>query len=509
MMKHFKYILLVLITIFAFTSVNAESSFTPSYEVPSDITENQFDINLGFYAEENMIVIQKIKYDSRYIDYDSVIAGDHFTVTVGEPVVDGYYKTITVLADSDYAFESYNYAQLVFNVKPKMRNGSETDIIISDIQATGTDKKIHKAEDRNLYLHRIDEGIIEYRNQELNSKTKFEIFIRKNLLLVIAAIISFILIIIVLQAVNRKKLLATGKSSTISKEELMQTPAVQNPAPVVQQPQVQQVITPDNIPSAVPQPVVEQTPVEPVVQPEVTNPIQPIEPTQPSGDQLFNPLEYKPEITESQSVITAVVQQPVVPVEQKPIQTDENIAFGSAPPKESNLAEAQPEMEIPKVKEEPEIPQIKQVEAQNQFDSSMSSIFSSAETNVETSQSETQQTTDNTQSLDAFNSKPTDNNILSIVAVLIMSISLFTYTVHADGVFDNSQFDIEGLRKCLAANSCRMSYDYNSDNKVDILDLLSTKDLSRTVLEEDTGGAGHGFEKIEYKPTTRITKKRR
>jgi len=478
MKRHLRIIILIIISLFVCTSVNADSSFSSSIEVPNDITENQFNLILGFFADENMIVMQKLKYDSRYVEFDSVTAGEYFNVTVSEPVVDGFYKTITVLADSDYAFDSYNYAQLTFNTTGKMKKGAETDIEVTNIQGVGTDKKIYTSKDSNLYLHRISEGNIEYRYKELNSSTKMELFFRKNLFVLIIAIIVIIVLIILLQLLKRVSLLKKGKTAAVSKEELM-NPQVVNPTP-----NVQPVIPEQPVVQA--QPVVQEQP-EPVVQPEVQ---------QQDPNQLFNPLEHKPEIIESQSTIQSEMTTQAIPEQPKEVQSNQDIAFGSII--------TQSEMEMPKTKEvqEMEIPKEKTSQ-----DSSMASIFSGTQDNTVPSSNDSIQPT---QSIDPFNTKPNDgNNIMSFIGLLVLSLSIVTYSVKADGIFDQSQFDIDGLRKCLVNDSCRMSYDYNSDHKVDILDLLATKDLSRTVLSTESDGTGHGFEQINYHgtTTTKSTKK--
>ena len=470
MKKHFGLLLIIFSFVFC-TSVNADSLFTAEAEVPDDVTENQIKVILGFYSEENMIAMEDLTYDSRYLEFDSVVSGEHFNVTISEPRTNKNNKTITILADSNYAFEAYNYAELTFNITGKMKVGSGTDITISNIKGLGTDKTIHVDTNRNLYIHRLSEGNLEYNFKELNSATKFEIFMRKNLIIIILVVIALIGSIIALIIFKRRQKLLNSKNTTVSKQELIQSGNIPSNTAVIAPPPS---VTIDNN----------------VVQTNTQEPVQPQEPIQP-------------------------VQQPVVeqsqaqPVVEQPVQDNtQNIAFGNVQSQPVENLTPVVETQVP----QPIQQQVQQVSQSND----MASIFSNANQNTqEVTSVETTQVTQTveTPQVDAFNIKPeeTNNNnnntnIMSIIGLLLLGLCFVSYSVQADGVFDDSMYDIDGLRKCLVSHTCSMEYDYNSDNKIDLLDLLATKDLSRTILDETSYGTGHGFEKINYKKET-TTKK--
>ena len=141
-MKILRYLVVIVATLFIFSgNVSADASnFEPTINMQPDITENQLQILLGYKGEEVMAINHYISWDSSYVTLLDVVPLENFTITKGNEVEDGVYRTINILGDSDYSFTDTNYALLIFEVTDKFKVGKKSDIIYYDYQAVGPNK---------------------------------------------------------------------------------------------------------------------------------------------------------------------------------------------------------------------------------------------------------------------------------------------------------------------------------------------------------------------------------
>ena len=84
MVKHLRYIVVVLVTMFMFNTnvLAASSKFDPTINLEPDIVNNQITLILGFQGEEVMATSHKVSWDSRYLTFVDIIPLEGFNVVI-------------------------------------------------------------------------------------------------------------------------------------------------------------------------------------------------------------------------------------------------------------------------------------------------------------------------------------------------------------------------------------------------------------------------------------------
>ena len=185
MIKSIKYFLVLFVSIFGFSlSVLAESSnFEPFITMDTDITENQVKLALGFAGEELMTVKSTLAYDSNKLSLVEVQALDNFNVTTSLEESDGKYRTIEILADSDYSFNESNYAVLVFEVKNNFKKNNKSDVFLYDYTASGPEKIKFRSTGVIATLNRVSISEMNFVLDNIDNGTKTKYWLLSHIYL--------------------------------------------------------------------------------------------------------------------------------------------------------------------------------------------------------------------------------------------------------------------------------------------------------------------------------------
>lgn len=222
-MKIKKY-LFIIVSMFVCFSMNvfAESSkFEPLLSMPTDITENQVRVALGFAGEEIMTIKETLTYDSNKLTLVEVQALDNFNVTTSTEKKNGKYRTLEILADSDYSFNESNYAILVFEVKSSFKKKNKSDIFLYNYTASGPDKVKYRSKGVISTLNRVSVSEMNFVLDDItdNTKTKYWLLNHIYVFIIIGLIIVAAVALIFLLPSKRKKEVREKSTEDLLKPE--------------------------------------------------------------------------------------------------------------------------------------------------------------------------------------------------------------------------------------------------------------------------------------------------
>lgn len=448
-MKCRYFIFAVLCFIFGGTLVFADSSnFEATINMEPEITENQINLVLGFRGEEVMAISETITYDSSRITLLDVVAIDNFSVTLGEETIDGKWHTIKVLADSMYSFTDTNYAVAVFEVKDNFKKDKTNDLFLYNVEAVGPEKSKYRYRGDFLTLTRESVSEMYFKIEPINNNTKVNYFLKQYLVIIVVIVLVIIglIIFIILHIPSRRK------------EENRQQ--------------------------------------------DVGNAIKSENFNGNNGERVMVNPNAVAEIGETKKVINledAIVVSDLKPFDNNPtkVETDQviptpndasvNVQIDPFNMKLEDAASTNVQ-EIPESvvnKEEVETPKVAEPPKVDIIDTSVNSINNNGAIPIEPQKpkndlkapiltveigSEDVETID--EDKDSTN-HPT--NINGIIVLLIATMmALFSVNVYA--LEDEEEYKVEDLRECLVGNiPCESYLDYNDDGKVDIVDVVFTR----------------------------------
>lgn len=439
----------VLCFIFGGSLVFADSSnFEATINMEPEITENQINLVLGFRGEEVMAVSETITYDSSRITLLDVVAIDNFAVTLGEETIDGKWHTIKVLADSMYSFTDTNYAVAVFEVKDNFKKDKTNDLFLYNVEAVGPEKSKYRYRGDFLTLTRESVSEMYFKIEPINNNTKVNYFLKQYLVIIVVIVLVIIglIIFIILHIPSRRKeenrqqdvgnAIKSENFNGNNGERVMV-----NPNAVAEIGETKKVI---NLEDAI---VVSD----------------------------LKPFDNNPTKVETEQVIPtpndASVNVQIDPFNMK-LEDAASTNVQEIPESVVNKEE----VETPKVAEPPKVDII---------DTSVNSINNNGAIPIEPQKpkndlkapiltveigSEDVETID--EDKDSTN-HPT--NINGIIVLLIATMmALFSVNVYA--LEDEEEYKVEDLRECLVGNiPCESYLDYNDDGKVDIVDVVFTR----------------------------------
>lgn len=448
-MKCRYFIFAVLCFIFGGTLVFADSSnFEATINMEPEITENQINLVLGFRGEEVMAVSETITYDSSRITLLDVVAIDNFAVTLGEETIDGKWHTIKVLADSMYSFTDTNYAVAVFEVKDNFKKDKTNDLFLYNVEAVGPEKSKYRYRGDFLTLTRESVSEMYFKIEPINNNTKVNYFLKQYLVIIVVIVLVIIglIIFIILHIPSRRK------------EENRQQ--------------------------------------------DVGNAIKSENFSGNNGEKVMVNPNAVAEIGETKKVINledAIVVSDLKPFENNPtkVETDQviptpndasvNVQIDPFNMKLEDAASTNVQ-EIPESvinKEEVETPKVAEPPKVDIIDTSVNSINNNGAVPIETPKpendlkapiltveigSEDVETID--EDKDSTNHPTNINGI--IVLLIVTMMALFSVNVYA--LEDEEEYKVEDLRECLVGNiPCESYLDYNDDGKVDIVDVVFTR----------------------------------
>lgn len=439
----------VLCFIFGGSLVFADSSnFEATINMEPEITENQINLVLGFRGEEVMAISETITYDSSRITLLDVVAIDNFSVTLGEETIDGKWHTIKVLADSMYSFTDTNYAVAVFEVKDNFKKDKTNDLFLYNVEAVGPEKSKYRYRGDFLTLTRESVSEMYFKIEPINNNTKVNYFLKQYLVIIVVIVLVIIglIIFIILHIPSRRK------------EENRQQ--------------------------------------------DVGNAIKSENFNGNNGERVMVNPNAVAEIGETKKVINledAIVVSDLKPFDNNPtkVETDQviptpndasvNVQIDPFNMKLEDAASTNVQ-EIPESvvnKEEVETPKVAEPPKVDIIDTSVNSINNNGAIPIEPQKpkndlkapiltveigSEDVETID--EDKDSTN-HPT--NINGIIVLLIATMmALFSVNVYA--LEDEEEYKVEDLRECLVGNiPCESYLDYNDDGKVDIVDVVFTR----------------------------------
>lgn len=209
-MKNVRMLFIILISLFigVIPVFAASSKFEATINMTPEITENQINLVLGFRGEEAMAVSETITYDSTRVTLLDIISIDNFTVTKGVESIDGKWHTIKFLADSMYSFTDTNYAIAVFEVKDNFKIGKDSDIFLYNVEASGPAKTKFRYRGDYVSLNRDSQTTMYLDIEPIKDGTKINYYLKKYLLIGIVsviAILAVIILIIIILPTRRKK----------------------------------------------------------------------------------------------------------------------------------------------------------------------------------------------------------------------------------------------------------------------------------------------------------------
>ena len=503
MIKSIKYFLVIFVSIFGFSlSVLAESSnFEPFITMDTDITENQVKLALGFAGEELMTVKSTLAYDSNKLSLVEVQALDNFNVTTSLEESDGKYRTIEILADSDYSFNESNYVVLVFEVKNNFKKNNKSDVFLYDYTASGPEKIKFRSKGVIATLNRVSISEMNFvlDNIDNGTKTKYWLLSHIYLFVIIILVIVGVVVLILLLPSKRKKEMREKTSEEsikadnydpsqsnikIDREAIDAIGKVEKPIDMTQAIIVNEDVkpfgdivgkfdsvedknTPEQV-NAVEAPINvfenrtpdlmnasnNQAPVNQTELPKVTGEVKDVG-TSVNGFDPFNAT------IDNQDNSDKTVET----LEEMPVLKENVNNQQSAPNSELTVINPQnfESVELPKLNED---------------------------INLGVSSNNDENKTSNNGS-----------NILSILFVLFMLSSFLVTNVFAE----EGNFQISALRDCVVGRTAYdKSLDYNNDGVVDILDIIETKDLTNCSFE-NLLSTDPGFAEIHGKSNNLIS----
>lgn len=507
-MKIRRYMFIVITFLLCFSvNVFADSlNFEPFLSMATDITENQVKVALGFAGEEIMTVKETLTYDSNKLTLVEVQALDNFNVTTSPERKEGKYRTIDILADSDYSFNESNYAVLVFEVKPAFKKKNKSDIFLYDYTASGPDKIKYRSKGVISTLNRVSLSEMNFVLDNITDSTKIKYWVLNHMyvfVIILLIIVGAVVVILLLPSKRKKEVREkstedllkpenydpTSANIKIDKEAIEAIDKVEKPIDMTQAIIVNEDVKPfgdivgkfDDNPSN--------------TQPTQNNDAPNAFASQPTNGNIES--EPLPQVTGERVEMGTSVNgfdpfnatvMPQTKEETKQEESLETLEKLDELPKEKNGMEGLSVIN-PQVFEEAETPILKE-------ESSVQNTLNSQDELIQNNQAaplEMPATKDNNSN--------NGNNILSILfMMLIVSYSFITFASA-----DEAKYQVDALRDAIVG---RASYDkqldYNNDGKIDVLDLIETKDLTNCSFE-NLLSTDPGFAEIHGKSNNLIS----
>lgn len=448
-MKCRYFIFAVLCFIFGGTLVFADSSnFEATINMEPEITENQINLVLGFRGEEAMAVSETITYDSSRITLLDVVAIDNFAVTLGEETIDGKWHTIKVLADSMYSFTDTNYAVAVFEVKDNFKKDKTNDLFLYNVEAVGPEKSKYRYRGDFLTLTRESVSEMYFKIEPINNNTKVNYFLKQYLVIIIVIVLVIIglIIFIILHIPSRRKeenrqqdvgnAIKSENFSGNNGEKVMV-----NPNAVAEIGETKKVI---NLEDAI-----------------VVSDLKPFDnnPTKVETDQVIP------------TPNDARVDVQIDPFNMK-LEDAASTSVQEIPESVVNKEE----VETPKVAEPPKVDII---------DTSVNSINNNGAIPIEPQKPENDLKapiltveigSEDVETIDEDKDSTNHPTNINGIIVLLIATMMALFSVNVYALEDEEEYKVEDLRECLVGNiPCESYLDYNDDGKVDIVDVVFTR----------------------------------
>lgn len=442
-MKYIKGFILIIFTCF-FLNIKvlaASSNFDITINMQPDITENQVKVYVGFTGEEIMAVTHNLSYDSSKLTLVDVEALDNFVVTTGGETTDGKWKIIPILADSDYSFVDSNFAVLTFEVSESFKIDKTSDVFIYNVEASGPDKTKYRTQGEIMTMDRESASEMYFLTKDIDNSTNIKYWISEHLLLIaliILGIIGVVVLIIMLPSKRKKEHRDSIVNDQLKKENYSGTPTVKINQTAIDS--IGEVAKPIDMKDAI---IVDET-------------VKPFGDIVGRYDNTVNNSENLGNINlnnnvQNQEVVNNVIEnsQVVDAFNTKPMIDNNNLDDGFI-----ELLDDNNENTINKP-------------PQN--------------SNDELTLFQPQAFEDVSQTQNNNNSN-NNGNLFSIILLLALSLTLFnTANIKAEETI----YRIDDLRDCIVGNiPFDKELDYNKDGKVDVLDLIYTKDLTNCNFEE-------------------------
>lgn len=448
-MKCRYFIFAVLCFIFGGTLVFADSSnFEATINMEPEITENQINLVLGFRGEEVMAISETITYDSSRITLLDVVAIDNFSVTLGEETIDGKWHTIKVLADSMYSFTDTNYAVAVFEVKDNFKKDKTNDLFLYNVEAVGPEKSKYRYRGDFLTLTRESVSEMYFKIEPINNNTKVNYFLKQYLVIIVVIVLVIIglIIFIILHIPSRRK------------EENRQQ--------------------------------------------DVGNAIKSENFSGNNGEKVMVNPNAVAEIGETKKVINledAIVVSDLKPFDNNPtkVETDQVIPTPNdarvdvqIDPFNMKLEDAASTnvQEIPESvvnKEEVETPKVAEPPKVDIIDTSVNSINNNGAIPIEPQKPENDLKapiltveigSEDVETIDEDKDSTNHPTNINGIIVLLIATMMALFSVNVYALEDEEEYKVEDLRECLVGNiPCESYLDYNDDGKVDIVDVVFTR----------------------------------
>lgn len=448
-MKCRYFIFAVLCFIFGGTLVFADSSnFEATINMEPEITENQINLVLGFRGEEVMAISETITYDSSRITLLDVVAIDNFSVTLGEETIDGKRHTIKVLADSMYSFTDTNYAVAVFEVKDNFKKDKTNDLFLYNVEAVGPEKSKYRYRGDFLTLTRESVSEMYFKIEPINNNTKVNYFLKQYLVIIVVIVLVIIglIIFIILHIPSRRK------------EENRQQ--------------------------------------------DVGNAIKSENFSGNNGEKVMVNPNAVAEIGETKKVINledAIVVSDLKPFDNNPtkVETDQVIPTPNdarvdvqIDPFNMKLEDAASTnvQEIPESvvnKEEVETPKVAEPPKVDIIDTSVNSINNNGAIPIEPQKPENDLKapiltveigSEDVETIDEDKDSTNHPTNINGIIVLLIATMMALFSVNVYALEDEEEYKVEDLRECLVGNiPCESYLDYNDDGKVDIVDVVFTR----------------------------------
>lgn len=448
-MKCRYFIFAVLCFIFGGTLVFADSSnFEATINMEPEITENQINLVLGFRGEEVMAISETITYDSSRITLLDVVAIDNFSVTLGEETIDGKWHTIKVLADSMYSFTDTNYAVAIFEVKDNFKKDKTNDLFLYNVEAVGPEKSKYRYRGDFLTLTRESVSEMYFKIEPINNNTKVNYFLKQYLVIIVVIVLVIIglIIFIILHIPSRRKeenrqqdvgnAIKSENFNGNNGERVMV-----NPNAVAEIGETKKVI---NLEDAI---VVSD----------------------------LKPFDNNPTKVETEQVIPtpndASVNVQIDPFNMK-LEDAASTNVQEIPESVVNKEE----VETPKVAEQPKVDII---------DTSVNSINNNGAIPIEPQKPENDLKapiltveigSEDVETIDEDKDSTNHSTNINGIIVLLIATMMALFSVNVYALEDEEEYKVEDLRECLVGNiPCESYLDYNDDGKVDIVDVVFTR----------------------------------
>ncbi|MDE6141268.1 MAG: hypothetical protein K2G03_01555 [Bacilli bacterium] len=497
-MKYFRYILTMFFCIIAINVYAATSNFEPTINMEPDITENQISIIVGYKGENIMAVTQTISYEEDYLSLVDVTMMDNFVVTKGNEKKDSSFQTLKILADSDYAFEDINYAVLTFELKDKFKVGKSSKVFMYSYEAIGPNKDKYRHKGYEMTLRRDEVGQMAFLLKIIDSSTKREYWLSQNYLIIIAAVLGIggIIAMIFMIPTKRKR---EKRAEKIHKEMVEgKNPEKKSIDPIkIDYDMIEDLGT-----------VKKEVDMSQAIEVSDLKPFGETEGKFVSSEMVkatsqVQQMPQTPVIT--QDAFNAVGNGDSSIVEEAPINAfNMTIDSGLANKNQESRQENEQNVVTPMMEVRLN-PQVISNQGDNQAVNSNSSFKEIPEEKKE--DLILFQPTFGDENAEDGTSNNGNIPPLSIILVLILSLSLLVPHVMA------IEYRVSELRDCIVGNiPYDAELDYNNDGKVDIADIIETKDLSNTILGDDK--PSHNFKPVESEgvhvtdPTTTIVTSR-